>query len=213
MTQDIIAHYKFIKNPVLTVLRRGAHGMDCVISACEAIGMLRPIEASRLRSTTKDTGVLPDVFMQWLDDWAVERAANVIIDQPTNNTFVRHKLVNVSYSEFKQIIPKLPNGYGTFVGIQPPVSGGTGHILMVVRWDNQLGILDPQVMESTGVYNRLAGMDLLDMYAEQGYSFMFVVEQTVRERKHKRKRSLKLRHTSPKKHTKRRRTDTDAVMM
>lgn len=204
---DVIVHYKFDKNPVMTVLRRRPHGMDCVISACEAIGMLRPIEASRLRIITKGIGVQPDDFMLWLDDWAIERAANTIVDQPNKTSFVRHKLVDVSYTEFKRVIRGLPNGYGTFVGMQSNADGECGHVLVVVKWDNKLGVLDPQEMDRTGKYNSLADMDVLDRYHRNGYSFMFVVEQTVLERKRKRKRSsLRLRRVSLKKSPKRRRT-------
>lgn len=165
--------YKFNTHPLLLSPRlKVPHRSDCVINAFEAMGIFDN-KTSKIARDLIVNGVHRSVFLKWLDDVEAELAASKLLTEPDMDIpkLKRHQVVIIGLSDMERLLSNLPNQYGMFVIVTSPHNS---HIFIIVRWDNQLGIIDSQVMQDRHDYTKFVEIDELRWYYADGYELQII---------------------------------------
>lgn len=173
--------YKLHTHPLTHVPQRiNPHGMDCVISALESMKIFDFKTARALRRVTA-SGVPDSAIVGWLDDYeddvVVQRIAN---DPSITPEIKRHTLVPFSNKEVEDVLSTFPDKHGLLVQVCKPNS--ISHVFVVIKWNNKLSVIDPQIsemlMNQSSSYEPLLNIKWLEHYVREGYVFR-LVQQTV----------------------------------
>lgn len=169
--------YKFNTHPLSRSPRlKHLHNPDCVVNAFEAMGILdtKSSRVARDLVTDYNQGVKYETLLKWLDDVEMDKVANTIVKHPsmTVPAVKQHVLVELGVVDVKRLFNNLPDKHGMFVIVHSN-RFFHAHITIVVRWDNKLGVLDPQVIGHYN-YTKLEDISSLDQYVHRGYAFAII---------------------------------------